>query len=540
MRPFINFGRMKAAASFFLLLLTILPSFAQPGTELTWSEEFEFGKNAGHNEVIGVKDDKIYITTSSGDLPQASTEVSLCIYNAGNLGFIQRTGIINNKSDHSFEKVLITTSGVIVFTSYYDRQLAIKILAAARYDETGNVLQESRRVDEMPSDFKNDESSFRICASPDGSKILICHDNKLESGESKNFELKLMDQSFNVLWKKDISLPYKDKMVEFIQWLVDDAGNAYLLSSINPYGIKAQGLGNLMNMKSTIFNYRPSQDKLLEYEFALTRNWINEVRMVFDREQNLTATAFFTYPNDYKIRGFVFFQIDVASGGVRARKMLTLEKQDFAKVDEVIARLREYSRMIVGSPGIYPGSSSHMSSTSSEFLIKDIGIEGDMVVIAAEAFRRDERCSESFSDQQMIVDCQKNFLYGDIMLFFLSTDCELKAVRIVPKIQHCLNRLNPYYSFSMAGNREKIVVMYNEDIRNRDLSSGEEKIPLHNLNKAVLSISAFTREGQSFQFSPQIRAKAEPLFTLPETLTWACRASCSIRRMKKTISLASS
>jgi hypothetical protein len=492
---------MKQLVSLFFLLSIFLVSHSQTPIQLKLGEELQFRRNAEFNELVGISDGKIFMLSCSAFRPQNSIDVNLDMYDVENLGFIGGISVIGNKSDRNFEKAVLAGEKIMVFTSYYDRELGLKVLVMQEFDDTRQVLGEDQRVDEVATYAKDDVTTFEITTSPDGNYILIYHDNPSESG-NKVFNLKVINYDLTSMWEKELILNYKAKMIEFTQILLDNGSNVYLLSSINPFGInRNSGLGAMVNIKSTLFTYRPYEDKLKEYEFTLSKNWIDEVKMVIDAQGKLLATAYFTYPNDYKIRGFVMFELNTSSGQVEAKKMATLSKEDFKEVDESIGRLKEYSRMLVGNIGIYPGSSSHMNNSSTEFIMKDVFIMNDAVVVAVEAFRRDERCTESFSDQQMIVDCQKNFLYGDVMLFFLDKNCEIKSIRHVQKLQHNVNKLNPYYSFSLVGNNDGFFVLYNDDYRNQTEEQGLLKTPLSNMNKSILSISGFNAMGNEMDLS---------------------------------------
>lgn len=478
-------------------LLFILPFFsnAQQTATLEWGTEFDFRRGADFNTVVGVKDENIFVLSSSGLRPENSIDVDLDVYDANTLEFKKGLSLIENRSDENFEKAVISADKLLIFSSYFDRQLDIKVLSLREYDVETNTLSEAQRVDEVHLFQKDVIVPFNIASSPNGNYVLIYHDNPSDNG-NKVFNLKVINYDYTSLWEKEIVLNYKDKMVDFTDIRIDDAANVYLLSSINPFGLsKMSAIGALVNIKNALFVYRPYEDKLKEYEFALSKNWIDEVVMDFDDEGSLVATAFYTYPNDYKIRGFVLFELETESGEVVARKMVTLDKNQFRKIDDSIDRLKDYSRMLVGSPGIYPGTSSHMNSTSTEFIMHDVFVYDQTIVIAMEAFRKDERCTESFSNQQMIVDCQKNFLYGDVILFFLDKDCQIKKIRQVEKMQHAVNRLNPYFSFDIVDQEDGLYVLYNDDYRNYRESRNPQKMALSNLNRAGMKIHAFDLGG---------------------------------------------
>lgn len=488
------FEAMRWFSLFLCLIIQSAILKAQQNLNVNWGDEQVFDRSINYNRAVGTKDTDLYVISSSGQEPQNSIDVILNVYDKEKLQLKNTLQIVDNKSPHGFEELIIAKDKILIFNSYYDRQLSLKILTVQEYDKAGNSLSTPERIDEVHVDVKDQLKPFHISVSADGNYILIYHDNPSSSG-NKIFNLKVLNYDFTSLWKKEFELNYKEKMVDFKEFKIDNYSNVYLLSSINPFGLsKSSGIGALVNVKSALFVYRPSEDKLKEYEFTLSRNWIDDVKLSFDENQFLIATAFYTYPNDYKIRGFVIFELNSEIGEVVMKKMITLDKNDFSKVDKTIGRLKDYSRAMVGSPGIYPGGSSHMNSTSTKFYIKDLYTDHKNIVLAIEAIRLDERCTESFNDQQMIVDCQKNFLYGDVLLFFLDRKSELKQITTIPKIQHSLNKLNPHFSYGMVANENSVLLIFNDDVRNLENTSAE-KVPLSNINKATMSIAAFNQNG---------------------------------------------
>lgn len=492
--PLRIFEAMRWYSLFFCFIFCHSISKAQQNLNVNWGDEQTFDRSINYNRAVGTQNDNLFVISSSGLEPQNSIDVVLNVYHKESLQLKKTLQIVDNKSAHGFEELIVAKDKILIFNSYYDRQLSLKILTVQEYDELSSNLSAPERIDEVHVDVKDQLKPFHISVSADGNYILIYHDNPSTSG-NKIFNLKVINYDFTSLWKKEFELNYKEKMVDFKEFKIDNYSNVYLLSSINPFGLsKSSGIGALVNIKSALFVYRPSEDKLKEFEFALSRNWIDDVKLSFDENQFLIATAFYTYPNDYKIRGFVIFEINSELGEVVMKKMITLDKNEFSKVDKTIGRLKDYSRVTVGSPGIYPGASSHMNSTSTKFNIKDIYTDDKNIVLAIEAIRLDERCTESFNDQQMIVDCQKNFLYGDVLLFFLNRKCELKQITTIPKIQHSLNKMNPHYSYGMIANKNGVLLIFNDDIRNLQTTS-ENKVPLSNINKATMSIVAFNQNG---------------------------------------------
>ena len=261
---------MKSRLTIFLFLVFSSFSFAQQVLNVEWGDDFDFDKNSDFNEVVGFNDGKIYVLSSSGMKAENSINVRLDIYNSENLNLINGIPLVDNKSNHNFEKLIVTAGKVLVFTSYYDRQLGLTILLLQEYYEDKNALSNNVRIDEVRTNDRDETKSFHLSSSPDGNYVLIYHDNP-SSGGNKVFNLKVIDSEFTSVWEKELTLNYKSKMVNFNDIRIDNHSNAYLLSTINPFGLKkSSGLGCLINVKSTLFTYRPLQDKLKEYEFALS------------------------------------------------------------------------------------------------------------------------------------------------------------------------------------------------------------------------------------------------------------------------------
>ncbi|MEQ9062687.1 MAG: hypothetical protein RIE58_00810 [Vicingaceae bacterium] len=506
---------------FLLSLICISLHLASQQATLQWTDEQEFDKENQYNDIVGTYGQFLYVVSSSNPNPRNSVNVTLNLFDKESLKFEKSLRIIGNKSDVNFEDVIIAKRSIHVFTSFYDRNLGLKVLSDQFYDPYQNQLGESQRVDEVHQTDKSDFIPFGISSSPDGRSILIHHHNPSLTGYS-TFNLKVTNEDLELIWEKEIELNYKDRMVTYDDIILDDASTVYILTSINPYGIKkSSGFGNLLNLKNTLFSYRPFQDRLKEYEFALTRNWIQGVKMGLDEQQNLYLAAFYTYPNDYKLRGFVQFKIDSETGETALRKFTELNKEQYGQIEDAVKRLRDYSRTLVGNTGIYPGS-SHMNNSSSEFQLKSVQFSNSMIILAVEALRRDERCTETFNEQQMIVNCEKHYFYGDIVLFFLDWSGNVSTVRRLPKLQHSVDRKNPFYSFGAFSTEHELFICYNDDQDNFSEDGSallEQGRPLTRFNRSRLAIQTYTSSGLPTNFVIDRSNEGEVMY-LPSQFLW--------------------
>ena len=478
-------------------LIFINPLLSQEA-DLQWTESLDFSKDAEYTQIIGSRYGHVYTISSSNPDPKNSVDVWLNIYDKKNFQKTVSLEIINSKSDINYEDLVISRNYVLLFTSYYDRNLGFKILTTQTYDISTNSLSEPERIDEVLSTSKAEFNPFQITCSQDGSYILIYHNNPSQTG-NRVFNMKVISEDFTSMWEKEIELNYKERMVNYVDLILNNNTTVYLLTSINPYGIdRSSGFGNLLNLKNTLFTYNPYQDKLREFEFALTKNWINSVIMDVDINQNLVASAFYTYPNDYKIRGLIQFKIDGETGEVLMKKMTALDKEQYKSIERSIDKLKDYSRLSLGATGIYPGSSGHMNNTSTEFVLKDIHSTSSSDVVVVEALRRDERCTESFNEQQMIVNCEKHYLYGNIILFFMDLDGSVRRIETIEKMQHSIDRPNPYFSFKSYCSDNKLLICYNDDYQNFPESgetSDSKKNALTKLSRAKINVLAYSAVG---------------------------------------------
>ena len=261
------------------LLLTFQMILSAQDAFLQWTDERHFDGSSEYNHFVGIQGPYLFVVSSSNASPVTSLNVHLNVFDRNSLEFRQGIEIIHNKSESSFESVVISSAQINVFTSYYDRNLGIKVLNVQRYNTDGNSLSETRRVDEVTQKDKNDYLPFYVTTSPNGKYILIHHPTPNVTGYAA-FNLKVVNEDFKLTWEKEIDLNYKERMVTYQDLVIDDATTVYLMTSINPYGIKrTSGFGTLLNLKNTLFTYRPFKDLLNEYEFALTRNWIQGVKM---------------------------------------------------------------------------------------------------------------------------------------------------------------------------------------------------------------------------------------------------------------------
>lgn len=487
---------MKRLNILILFMLT-LPVWAQQHIAINWTDAFDFDRNQDFLHIQGINDGKLYALATSNSSPLISLEVDLLVFDLGSMKLQNTLTITDNRSDYNFENLVVTKDAILVFTSFYDRQLGFKILSVQEYNTLNNSLSDFYRVDEVFSNEKNVSTPFRISVSPDGEYILLYHQNPSVNGDF-TMNLKVIDEGFDMLWEKELQFNYKERMFSLEELLIDNYGSVHMLTSLNPYGIKPNsGFSALINLKSALFTYRPHDDQLKEFEFALSKNWINSVKIELDIYQNLVATAFYTNPNDYKIRGFVVFELSGQTGTVTTRKMASLDNAFFKQIERSLADLKDYSKRLVGTPGIYPGTSSHMNHTSTEFNLDNILLSSTGNVLTIEVRRKDEICTETFNQQQMIVNCEKHFLYGDVILVFFNSSWEIEKLHRVRKIQHSRDNPNDSFSYSTLANDGGLFLFYNDDERNFDNNEAGDlrKIPLSSNSRARLQVEGFKYNG---------------------------------------------
>jgi hypothetical protein len=225
-----------------IILLALLTSFftnqgfGQSRFSLKWGNEFKGIAKAHITGVLKV-DDGGYLLQGEWDhgeygqghaQPEYLQRISNQLTQKGLWEYPEK-----NKTQNEtffFEKFVSLKSGLYMFETGFNKKAEADVLYASKVqDEKPSVAANRSKLMTVPHGKKEYGSDFRIDYSYDGTKVLIINKHRVKSKEPEQFDLIIYDDAFNVVWKKEVTLPFPNDKFHITSWMVDDDANVYII-----------------------------------------------------------------------------------------------------------------------------------------------------------------------------------------------------------------------------------------------------------------------------------------------------------------------
>ena len=112
----------------------------------------------------------------------------------------------------------------MLLTSIRDKKAGKSYAFAYPISNKGVVGSKFKKIGEISMDGRK-SGTFDFQISQDSSKFLVYHNNPYDKYNNEKFSYKVYDNKLNLVWEKDVQLPYKDKYFSIEDYILDNAGN---------------------------------------------------------------------------------------------------------------------------------------------------------------------------------------------------------------------------------------------------------------------------------------------------------------------------
>jgi hypothetical protein len=331
---------------------------------------------------------------------------------------------------------------------------------------TGQVIQEEQVVAEVALRDKFRRRMFDLEFNRDSSYLLLYNQLPTRRDDNEQFTLRVFDDRFQLLWSRDVSLPYRDRSFDILEYRLDQGGNVYVLGR----------LGSETGARDAAPVYR-------YILFAYTRDGRDEqeYRIELGEGRSIRRLTFRPAGN-----GDLVF-----TGFVRAPDRGPLEEACFFRIDPLYKTTTNLAFVpFVGALGDNTDQPldplEPVSFRPREMILRS---DGGAVLIAEQYFRRD-RMVPTYQG----IRADTYFSYLDIVVINIAPDGSLEWARRIPKRQTTANDQGFYSSFALATVRDRFYFVYNDNPRNFSPQRGRQ----YNLDAraSVITLSELTRAGE--------------------------------------------
>ena len=348
----------------------------------------------------------------------------------------------------------------ILFSRPFGDQTVSRVVARP-LSPNGQVTDREILLAEINEEEKYRRRQFDLEFSRDSSLLLLYNQLPTQRGEVEKFTLRVFDDQFELLWSRDVSLPYQDADFNIIEYRVDIDGNVFVLGRLRDREEEGS------TPRYMIFGYtREGQDEQ-EYRVALQDRHIKNLTFRLAGNGDLVVGGYQSVTPRSVTAGVFYARIDPvskSSGGV-ALVEFPDEVRNSTTTDERFA-LRSFRPR-----DIIPRS------------------DGGAVLIGEQFFN----VPVSVSTYTGIRN-ETYFHYGDLLVMNIGPDGELDWARRIPKLQDTANDSGAFSSFAQATVSDRFYFIYNDNPQN--FSPDIRRRANLESRRSVLALTELTRTGE--------------------------------------------
>ena len=469
---FFFFGKNLATAQ------TDLPA------KLTWGPDTSEPGNTVATKVAGIAPDGFYILRQKVlRNTNAKPKVWVEFFNRDmKLVRSVEMDLKYKRKQRDFENVLFLGGKLYLLTSFnntakkrnylFKQELSTKSLVA------GKALD---MVCETEARNKEVEGTFAYSISKDSSKLLIYNELPYEKKDPERFGFRVFDQNFQLVWEKNIVLPYNDDKFTVEEYRVDNEGNVFLLGVLYEDDAKWRRRGS-PTYKYVVLAYMENGTAFEEYRIDLADKFITDLTFRIGNDGKLVFSGFYSERGTYSVKGTYFFHLDPKERAVLDRKatefdfdFLTAFMSDRNKQKALEAVEKNDARK---APELYDYSLDELVLRS----------DGGAVLVAEQYFVEQDYNNYSnyglypyyspfydpfYSNRYNQRQTDYYYHYNDIIVVNISPSGEIEWSARIPKRQETRNDGGYYSSYAMATTREGFFFLFNDDSRNFGRDDGK-------------------------------------------------------------------
>lgn len=313
---------------------------------------------------------------------------------------------------------------------------------------------------DLPVDEKFRRRQFDLEYSSDSSTLLLYNQLPPKRGGQEEFTLRVFDDQFQLLWSRDVILPYRDRGFNVVSYQVDPEGNVFLLGRQ-----QAENNGKKLPPVFTLFSYTGDGREEIEYKITLDDIDIHSL--------------------GFKIAG----NGDVVCGGLYAPKGKK-ESQGICHI-RINPLTREAYKVDLAPFSIDFLAETKQVTGLEAFRLKDLTLRSDGgIVLVAEQYYR-QRAAVATPNGY---DRGDAVVYNDILVANLAPDGTYSWLRNIPKRQETFDDHGSFSSFVQATVKDRFYFLFNDNRNN--FQPGKSRVYNFDIQESVITLSEINRAGE--------------------------------------------
>lgn len=305
---------------------------------------------------------------------------------------------------------------------------------------------------------KGNWADFHFAISKKETKLMIACRIRLALSKTQINELYVFDKDMELVWRRKDSFSFRGTGPRDNRYLVDETGNITVLSLLKQESL----LNRNKEVKNSyaIYRYTHEGNFFKEYPFTLPEKYIRGIKVVAGDHGELYCAGMYSNLLIRGVAGTFFFKIDEETGALTNNNTFPFESALLAELEEMKdpvideAELMSYvvSDMVLRS-------NNHIVTIAEQVFTQTYNTYNNIIVSDYDAFGN--------LNWTRVIRKKQNFNYNNLA----PTGIPLNDYRSYIIDSGYVNPyINNYCSYALMASpdRNAIVLVYNDDIRNKD------------------------------------------------------------------------
>ena len=505
--------------------------------KIDWSPEYNEPPNSFLSKIIHTDNEGFYgLRIQSEGIAAGRADVFVEYYSRESMKLRKSNALdlrFKNK-DRDFEDIVIMKGNMYLLSSFNNQAKKKNYLFVQPINlKTLQARRDLSKIAEVDTKDRFREGGFRHHISKDTSKILIYAMLPRKKKQPERFSLQVFDNEFNLIWAKEITLPFDDDNFSIEEYRVDNDGNVYMLGVV--YEDKTRfRRGGKPTYQYTLLSYRDNGATFEEYKVDLGDKFITDLTYRVARNGDLVFSGFYSEKGTYSIRGTYFFRLDPTTKTISNKN---LKKFDFDFLTEYMSDSKRNKAKKAARKGDTKRIAELYQYALDELILRS---DGGAVLIAEQYYverQYDNRYYDPYYSPYGFYGGRYSFYnryspyyynpyggnyrdtyyhnYNDIIVVNIKPTGEIEWTARIPKQQVTTNDGGYFSSYALSIVRDKFFFVFNDNPKNFDPNKRDNKFYNFNGRNSIIAYAEISKNGQ-VAVQPVFNAKGVSVIARPK------------------------
>lgn len=455
--------------SYCLILLFATNTTAQKldNVDLEWGKELKRPTYTTVKKVVGTDNDGMYVwrikSRNRHYIEHYDTEMNLKKSNELDIemGWV----------DKQIEDIVYFNGKLVLLTSFYSRKDDVNRLFAQSIDKkTMQLSKESPVIARIPARKSYNSGLFDYSISQDSTKLLIYNEMPYDRNGAQKMAFRVFDENFKLAWKKEVTLPYPDRLFSVKKYRIDEAGNVYVMGKLYKDKLRERRKGK-PNYQYLVIAYTKDGADSKEYKINLEKEFISELTFEVAKNQDLICAGFYSERRSNGLKGAFYFRVNAIT-----EKMYNIGVEPFSA--SFLAEFMSERRAAKGRE-LYNYDLDKLIMRS----------DGGALLIAEQFYIKVIRNQDLYGNWTE----SHTYYYNDIISVNINPDGSIAWTTRIPKRQIDATGIMSSYALTIA--RNKIYFIFNDNPKNLNVKD-YKKIKNFRGRKSIVTLVALKPDGE--------------------------------------------